>query len=452
MGSKLYDFLTESLLFDDSLIAEGFESVSEREIRNELRNYREYWLNNATEIEKEVRVDGSRLNLFSGFERADLRLLTQTALYVDQQILTDPLFDLGRDPNADVDVFNTVFGLQTPAFDKKAVQDTVRFLKALTPMVAGDYVKFYPTSRFFEPLKQLPFTVSRSGFEERVPGNLREFLRSNVQVTSAKAEGDSITFGWPLEVGRAIAVSFKDHPLAHGSHVFFLPETTVESVDRDNRTADLAWCMSNTLPSQKEFDAWVRQSINQSAGHVYCRLCTELAVADGFGASYLSNSEFTFKLIEQIAPAESKYAPGAVNALLNVDLPILDQIDVATLMKVRQEEGEAFAEFRAEWDRQISALRSISDPEELKSRAQEVVRELTEVQVLKVDHAVARLKKKMALNLVITTGSLVGTIQGGGFGILGLAMAALQGYGSYDQYRTAKRENPAYFLWKALKR
>jgi hypothetical protein len=149
MGSKLYDFLTESLLFDDSLIAEGFESVPEREIRNELRNYREYWLNNATEIENEVRVDGSRLNLFSGFERADLRLLTQTALYVDQQILTDPLFDLGRDPNGDVDVFNAVFGLQTPAFDKKGVQDAVRFLKALTPMVAGDYVKFYPTSRFF---------------------------------------------------------------------------------------------------------------------------------------------------------------------------------------------------------------------------------------------------------------------------------------------------------------
>jgi hypothetical protein len=451
MGSKVYDFLTESFLFDESLIEEQFASIPEAQIREELGRYREYWLANAAEIEQEVQTDGSALKLFSGVKATDPRLLKQTALYVHQQILTDPLFDLGREANPNADGFNAVFGLRTPAFNKAELVKALRYLKALTPMVVGDYVKFFPTSRFFEPLPQIPLSYSRTAFAERVPEELRDFFHSNAQVRSARAEGNSISFGWPLEIGRAIAVIFRDHPVFDTGQIFFLGAQEFESVDEESGTVCGKLYLPDDLPTPELFNNWVIQSINQSAGHIYRRLRVELALADGFGASYLSNSEFIFKLIEQIAPAEHKDGAAAVNAILNVELPLLDQIDITTLMKVRQEEGEAFAEFRAEWDRQINALRSISDPDELKRRTQEVVRELTEVQVAKVNSAVARLKKQTALSLVITAGSFIGTIQGGGFGILGLAMAVLQGYASYDQYRNAKRQNPAYFLWKASK-
>ena len=36
MGSKVYDFLMESFLFDESLIEEQFVSIPEEEIRKEL--------------------------------------------------------------------------------------------------------------------------------------------------------------------------------------------------------------------------------------------------------------------------------------------------------------------------------------------------------------------------------------------------------------------------------
>lgn len=175
----------------------------ESEIRKELSRYRDHWFANAAQIEKEVRSNDSSLKLFSGLKRTDLRLLRQTALYVDQQILTDPLFALGREPNSDVDAFNAVFGLRSPGFDKGEVQKAVRYMKALTPMVAGDYVKFFPTSRFFEPLQQIPLTYSRTGFAERVPKELHEFFHSNAHVTSAKSEGDCIAFGWPLELWKS---------------------------------------------------------------------------------------------------------------------------------------------------------------------------------------------------------------------------------------------------------
>ena len=449
MGSKLYDFLTESFLFDDSLIEEQFESMREEEIRKELSSYRDHWFANAAQIEKEVRSNDSSLKLFSGLKRTDLRLLKQTALYVDQQILTDPLFDLGREPNPDVDAFNAVFGLRSPGFDKGEVQKAVRYMKALTPMVAGDYVKFFPTSRFFEPLQQIPLTYSKTGFAERVPKELHEFFLLNAHVTSGKAEGDSIAFGWPLELGRAIAVIFKGHPIVEGGQVFFLAEQELHRSIRENRTADSTFSMPDTLPTPECFNAWVTQSINQSAGHVYRRVCVELAVADGFGANYLSNSDFVFKLMGQVAPVQGHDEASPVHALLNVDLPVVEKIDIETLMKVRQDEGEAFTEFRLEWDRQLKVLRGISDPEELRKRTVEVIRELTEVQVSKVNRAVTSLKKRLFIDLIISTGTFAGSIQAGGFGILGAAMAALQGYRSYVEYQRAKRQNPAFFLFKA---
>src|SRR5260221_5463133 len=105
MGSKIYDFLTESFLFDDSLIEEQCASIRETRIRKELCRYREHWFANSSEIQQEVLTDQSALKLFSGFKATDPTLLKQTALYVHQQILTDPLFDLGREANPDADAF-----------------------------------------------------------------------------------------------------------------------------------------------------------------------------------------------------------------------------------------------------------------------------------------------------------------------------------------------------------
>jgi len=51
----------------------------------------------------------------------------------------------------------------------------------------------------------------------------------------------------------------------------------------------------------------------------------------------------------------------------------------------------------------------------------------------------------------VTAAGLVGAIQSTGL-ILPIAhLAALKGYKSFTEYKTQKRENPAFFLWKILK-
>ena len=43
MGSRIYDFLTDSFLFDESLIREELRRVPDAEIQKELQRYREFW-------------------------------------------------------------------------------------------------------------------------------------------------------------------------------------------------------------------------------------------------------------------------------------------------------------------------------------------------------------------------------------------------------------------------
>jgi hypothetical protein len=450
MGSKLYDFLTDSFLFDDSLVAEQFASIAEDEIKKELRRYREFWISNAAEIEREVQATDSQLKMFSGLKKASPELLKQTALYIDQHVLYDPLFDLGRERSPDEDAFNAVFGLQSPSLNKEEVQESVRYLKALTPMVANNYVKLFPTSRFFEPLQPIPVRYSRSGFAESVPAELFDFFQANAHVTTAKPEGTSITFGWPLEIGRGIAVNFKEQP-PDRAEIYFLADQEIDSIDRENGSFSASLSMPDTLPTPQRFNSWVSQSINQTAGHVYRRLCLEVDLANSFGAGYLSNSQFAFKLIEQIGPVEDGIQTNTVNALLKFDLPFLDKIDIDTLMKVRRDDGEAFADFRLELDKQLRTLRGITDPDELRRKTEDVFHELTEVQVSRIDRKTTSLKKQMLFDVVIATGSLLGAIQTGGFSVLMGAMAALHGYRTYSQYQNEKKENPAFFLWKASK-
>jgi hypothetical protein len=66
---------------------------------------------------------------------------------------------------------------------------------------------------------------------------------------------------------------------------------------------------------------------------------------------------------------------------MSVDLPFLKELDIEMLMKVRQEEGEAFQSFRLELDKQLRELRLVKDPEALKIKTENVMHELSEVQV-----------------------------------------------------------------------
>jgi len=304
MGSRTFDFLTESFLLDDSLIRQGFRDISDSEIVAELKRYREFCLSIAPELETEILTGPkSNLRLFSGIKHVNLDLLKQTTFYVHQHILYDPLFELAHQMNPDEresqKVFDNFLGFSQPSLNRKRLASVAAYVRALRPMVAANYVKLVPTSYFFEPPKEIPLTYSKTGFKERVPEALREFFHERAIVESVQdVDGAKIIYP-TLEIGRGIHIRFEDNDMSEGFGYILMP---IESVGGEDAKVELLLGKTTTPPDREEFEAWVFQSVNQSAGRIYSRVLAENIFTKRFNASYLSDSPLVFELLEQAIP------------------------------------------------------------------------------------------------------------------------------------------------------
>ena len=450
MGSKIYDFLCDSFLFDNSLICDEFRSIPADDVWGELQRYREFCLSAEPELEGEILLNNSSLKLFSGIRQISIALLKQSAFYVQQHILYDPLFALTRAPNELSGALNKLLGTNDSSLDKVGLAGTLRYLKELTPMVVADYVKFLPTSYVFEPPDQLPLTYSDKGFTERIPASLHDFMHQHAIIESGKRVDNHVLFDGSFGTGRIIAVRFKDHGF-EDIHGYTLTPSEVIEADRDGKTVHLRMTLPDTPPDRATFDAWVYQSINQAAGDVYHRVFLENMFSAKFGALYLTNSRFIFDLLTQIVPVDNSIQANTANALLRMTISFLDGIDSEALMRVRSQDGQAFESFRLELDKQLRELRHIEDPDVLRVRTENVVHELAEVQIRQIDQKIRSLRKKFFSEAVIVGASLCSAVQSGGLTFPVALLAAFQGYKSVTEYRKHTIENPAFFLWRVLK-
>jgi hypothetical protein len=450
MGSRLYDFLADSFLFDDSLIQDKFQSMSDSEVWTELQRYRQFCLSVASELEAEVLSNNSSLKLFSGIKQVSIPLLKQSAFYVQQHVLYDPLFALTHTPTEQTKAMNEFLGMRDTPFDKAQVARTLHYLKELTPMIASDYVKLLPTSYLLEPPQEVPFTHSENGFRERVPQSLHDFVHRQAIVESGKKVEGGIQFDGGFEIGRLISVRFKDHGF-EDSYGYALTAQKVIEINRETGIVKFGMTLPDTPSNKATFDDWVYQSINQAAGGIYQRILLENILCVRFDAFYLTNSPFIFELLEQIVPVEDSILANTVNVLLKMNLPFLDGVDIESLMRVRSQDGEAFDNFRLELDKQLRELRQVKDPNVLKTRTENVMHELAEVQIHRLEKKIGSLKKKFFAEAAVVAASLYGAVQSGGWTLPLALLAAFQGYKALTEYQRQRDENPAFFLWRVFK-
>ena len=119
MGSILYDFFSNSLLSAASAIAAEFKNESEVRLTKELENYRQFCLDHFEDIAAEISNLRSSLKVFTSTEGTPLRLLKQTALYLDQFVIPDPLFEMTEHGLKVSNATSAYLGFQEKRFDKK---------------------------------------------------------------------------------------------------------------------------------------------------------------------------------------------------------------------------------------------------------------------------------------------------------------------------------------------
>jgi hypothetical protein len=183
MGTLTFDFLVDSFLFKDSLIQEKFEGILEKDILAELTRYRQFCLDHLDELQKEIQANKT-LRIFSGVEMPTITLLKQSAFYVGQYIINDPIFRFtypGRDADKAINEFLKV---EKQGVDRHRLSQAVAYMKNLTSMIVADYVKFMPVSYLFEPPQEIPILGSDCGFSDSIPESLVNFFAKHAIIKS----------------------------------------------------------------------------------------------------------------------------------------------------------------------------------------------------------------------------------------------------------------------------
>lgn len=451
MGSVTYDFLADSVLFDDKEINNLYASLTDGQLENVLQDYRQHCLNNLSDLTKEVRENKSSLKVLSSIEKMPYETLKQGALYFDQFIIYDPLFQLSSPKNDINDVMSEYLGYQKTGIDRKEIATTANLLKSITPMIAADFVKILPLSKPFEPPKDISIYLPINYYADDLPKELMEYCRERAIVSSMiKSEKG----GWRIldeqDLTPGIFITFKDLDKAHGLiYKYFYQEfVKTESPNQFLTKMKLA-----DYPMEKdEWDIWVFQSINRSAKTVVDKIYLENLIANDLSATYLTNNIFTADLLTQNLSAKETVETASASQFMNIELPFLDKIDIDKLMTIRTLEADTFTNFRTELERQFRELRYIKDPYEIKLRKENIIHELADVQVRKINQKFDSLKRKGIGDATLLVGGLVGTVQTAGWSLIASALSAISGYKSYQEYRDSLTDNPSYLLWQVLKK
>jgi hypothetical protein len=229
MGSRTFDFLADSFLFNEHLLASNYKSVTERRLAQELRSYRSFCKRHKDELVGEVLATRSNLQMFVSDQRAHtLDFLKQTAFYLGQVIFDDPLFGVWHPKSKHQRVWSQFNGLDESVIDRRQLASIARTLKGATPMVAGGFLKFLPVSYLFEPPQQMPLLHSEDRFASTLPPHLMSFWRENSVVRTLTRQGNALRVEDDLRPCRLIDIRYKDDNFLRG-HMEQLFEQRVES-------------------------------------------------------------------------------------------------------------------------------------------------------------------------------------------------------------------------------
>lgn len=451
MGSITYGFLADSILFHEKNLQNDFKDVTVDRLEREIQEYRQFCIDNFDDLIGEIKGRDSFLKVFSHQGETPLNLLKQTALYVDQFIISDPIFALSEKRSEMADVSSKYLGFDKIELSKETLSTNARFLKEITPMVAADYVKIFPKSFYFERPEGIPITVPRDYHNDILPREVLHFLRSHAKVQSLQKCPDG---GWrvmdELSPCRSIIVEFEEEVISK-TMIFYLFETEILSVNKETGIVSIRQSLPDSIPDRPYFDAWVNQSLNSTAKSYFDHVFIESALSASLNATYLSDSVLAHKLLTENLGAKETIETYTASQLLNFELPFIENIDVKKLMTIREFEADTFTNFRIELERNFRELRALTDEKQIKQKIENIFHELRQVQGQKINQKVGNLRKQLGINTLIAIGGLAGSVVTSGFSLGATALAIGKGFKDYFEYREKMKENPAYLLWKVRK-
>ncbi|MCR8661692.1 hypothetical protein NVV81_04870 [Pseudomonas carnis] len=451
MSNAIFDFLAHSLLFDQSLISTNYQGESDQRLELELEKYRKHCLDELDNISVEINRHSGNLSCVGSYEMASLSSLKRAALYVEQMVLPDPIFPYTKPENSKMQALSEYLGVGSDSqkIDRVGLAEAVKDVISKRDLVVGGYLKFYPISLLTETPAQIPISYSSDGYTTQVPAPLLQLFRDRSETFTAETNASGLIVRDRLEPCRNIFVRFKGARAGTG-YVYNLMTQEVIGFDEETRVARLIMGIPEAPPSQAHFDQWVSESINRSAGEHFRGLTKEFSLAHKLSSVYACSSKLDSQLLRSSMTERDKGIPeNAIECILRMKLPYMDKIRSADLMRLRNNDGEAFQNFRTDLEARFRDLRYEKDPEVIRRKIIDVEHEMSEVQVRAISTKIKSVRKAALADFGLAVGGLAAGFATSGMSLLGTLTAALHGAKTYAEYREKVRDNPCYFLFEA---
>lgn len=452
MGSFIYNFLNDSLLLDQSLIRDNYRTISNDRLIQELVSYRSFCIQNMPQIVSEIKADSSKLSCLGGDGLSDLSSLKRSALYLEQMVLPDPIFPFTEEESQISKTMSEYLGLKkSSVIDKVSLARAAEKIISMRPMVAGGYVKYYPVSFHSEPPIEIPGSYSEVEFSDLLPASIMDFFRNKANVKSLEKTDSGFIVTNNLSLGRSIGVSFNG-ALESKLEIYNLFEKEVLSVNEESREVMFRMTLPDSPPSEAMFKTWVNQSINRSAHGYFENITKEISLAHFLGSVYTCESSLDSQLLNSsFFDLNTGVVENAIECVLRMNLPYMDNITAVDLMSIRQNDGEEFQNFRIELERQFRDLRSETDACIIKRKIEDIEYELSEVQLRNIDAKIRSVRKTALADTGLAIAGVAAGIATSGVSLIGSLAGLLHGCKTYAEYQEKVKENPCYFLWNVKK-
>lgn len=454
MGSITYDFLNNSFLFHQASIENKFAKYTNKQVEDEIERYLEFVTDNSDTIEKEIGEIDSDLKIFSSTKNHPINFLSQTVFYLDQFIIQDPLINHSVNQTLESKEIGQHVGYIQSEIEKSDVAKTCSYLKKITPLIAANQVKLFPISDYVRSKWSGQLHYAAKQYKGILPKEIEEFYWKNVKLKNLHSNGTGGYYLNPDEgfgISRAIHVSFGEENLANGN-MYYLTKMLLSPPD-ENNIAKLEMFLPKESPAKEEFETWVTQSINSSAINHYSETVKEIELSSQLGTMYLTNEQIRSDLLRINGDDPDKTIENfSLETFLNYEIPYLENIDLNKLMELKEFDGDVFANFRIELQRNLRALRSLDDPKIMKEKIESMYHEFYVVQVNNVNQKVQQFKRQLTGTALISLASIIPAVASSGFSLFGLLVAGAKGYKDYNKYYEEAKNNPAFLFWKSKKK
>lgn len=450
MSIKCISFLLNSFLYSNECVASEYSKYQDKQINSELQKYREFVLGNFIDIRNEIKHTHDKLNIsIETFnELPTEEIYKQLVLYMDQVVIPDPLFELTEERNPFSDTIGQYMGLKKASgVERQKLIDVINYIKCISPLIESGFVVMLPVSLMHEAPREIGINYSPTSFSDIIPAPILDFYRSIAKVYNLEKCDTGLRMDpkKPLTLGTQIYVDFPDDIKSKGNIYQYMLQ---EIVKYDEKTGKALFRMHIPDTISKEvFDHWVNQSINQAANHHFNEKYAEMVLAKTCGCMYLSRSTLTAKILQMAIEKPLKDAE-LTSMALQLDLPVIDQLPITDILEIRNNYGEAFHNFRNELNAKLLGLDSIDDADAFRRQFELISYELNNLQVKEVEKEYRKISRKLKLDALALTGSLIASFATGGFTAIGAAGAFVKGVSDIGRYYTDVHEHNGLFLWK----